>query len=64
MTIPKADQLIEVTRFQDVGLIKDDTNPVFQRCSLQPQVRLPKLFEDQDATQGGEEAVPERYTLL
>lgn len=39
------DNLIEVTRTQDVGLIKDDTNPIAQWKAPRPKVRLLEMFE-------------------
>lgn len=51
------DQLIKVTRIQDVGLIKHDTNPVAQRRAPQLEVRTSKLFEVQAVAQGSEEPI-------
>lgn len=43
------DQLIEMDQIQDVGLIKDDRNPVFHRRTQRPEVRLLEFFEGSTA---------------
>lgn len=60
--ISGADRLVEVTRIQDAGLIKDDTNPITQQRSSQPEVVLPKLFDGQAVAQDKNVAVPDSST--
>lgn len=57
--IPGEDQLIEITRIQDVGLIKNDTNPIAQKHASHPKVVLLELFEGQATAQNDNAAVPD-----
>lgn len=57
--IARVDTLIEVTRMQDVGLIKDDTNLVTQRRGPRPEVQLLKMFKRHATEPSADRAAPE-----